>query len=43
VRDIQHPELDVVRSSAEPDPGAGVFATALDRPLPARVRQPAGD
>jgi uncharacterized membrane protein len=35
VREIRRPELDVVRSAGEPDPGAGVFATAPDRPLPA--------
>ena len=28
VRDIYRPELDVVRSAGEPDPGAGLFAAA---------------
>ncbi|MBV9820660.1 MAG: DUF2029 domain-containing protein [Actinobacteria bacterium] len=36
VRDIRHPDLDVVRSAGEPDPGAGVFAGTPDRRLPSR-------
>jgi uncharacterized membrane protein len=44
VRDIRRPELDVVRSADEPDPGAGLFATsATDRLLGAgrgRARHP---
>jgi uncharacterized membrane protein len=42
VREIRRPELDPVRGADQPDPGAGPFATAGDRPLPGnRVRQPA--
>ncbi len=37
VRDIRRPELDVVRSAGEPDPGAGLFAAAPDRPVTARA------
>jgi uncharacterized membrane protein len=33
VRDIRHPELDVVRSADQPDPGAGLFAATPDRPV----------
>jgi hypothetical protein len=30
VREMRHPELDLVRSADEPDPGAGPFAAASE-------------
>ena len=44
VREIRHPELDVVRSPGEPDPGAGLFAaapaTGRSAARPARAGRP---
>ena len=44
VREIRNPGLDPVRSAAEPDPGAGLFAGQPDRVLAVGpVHQPARD
>jgi hypothetical protein len=44
VHEIRHPEDDVVRSSDEPDPGAGPFATSTaDRVLGRRRRYSSSD
>ncbi|MGI8667946.1 MAG: glycosyltransferase family 87 protein [Jatrophihabitans sp.] len=41
VIEMRRPELDLVRSVDEPDPGAGLFAlSAVDRLLPRATRQP---
>ena len=42
VRDIRRPELDVVRSADEPDPGAGLFAAAPEDRLLGGARGSAG-